>query len=375
MQQYNLILRAIFLFSYASIPLVGLYWTQLKECIRKRWQLFILVFLAIISLFWSHNIYITFSHLYLLICATLYGFLLSRRYRFATVLRLLAIAMAIIILSSYVSIVAGFEWAVMEDLSGAWRGIMPHKNILGSISALAFITFIIVAHRSPSSQRLGWWFLASIAAILMIGSRSATALLAFVTVTVTWMAIKGLALLPRQSRTYGIALGSSFFVPCGAALVLYWPEIAALLGRDVGLTGRLPLWISLLRIGLTEPLLGHGYGVWLDSASMTSIDKVMIIKKYPWASHAHNGLLEIWLDLGFVGLICVLLPILTLLVRSMRIILLQKKDQQYHFAFLFLVFWITNNFSESLLAKCDLYKAFFWVIFSWLYFSEEVHTM
>lgn len=373
LQQRDSIIKVTWLFSYASIPIVGLHLRQLKECIKRRWQLLPFLFLSTLSLLWSYDTHLTLRHLYLLILSTLYGFLLSHRYPFSTVLRLLATAMAIIILSSYVSIVAGFEWAVMKEPSlGAWCGVMTHKNFLGSISALAIITFILVANQSPLSQRLGWWFLASIAIILMIRSRSMTALLSFVATTIAWMVIRGLVLLSHQDRIYAIALSSSFFIPCGAALVLHWPEIAALLGRDVGLTGRLPLWISLLRIGWAESMLGHGYGAfWLDPLRMTSIDKAMLPILYPWATQAHNGFLEIWLDLGFLGLICILPPILIVLVRSVKIFL-QKKDQNYCFVLLFLTFWITNNLSEALLAKSDLFRAFFWVIFSWMYFSKEI---
>jgi exopolysaccharide production protein ExoQ len=73
-------------------------------------------------------------------------------------------------------------------------------------------------------------------------------------------------------------------------------RIAGMVGRDPTLTGRTDLWKYLLRMH-TNPLLGTGYeSFWLGSR----LDFVW--QRFWLFNEAHNGYLEVYLNLGLVGL-------------------------------------------------------------------------
>jgi exopolysaccharide production protein ExoQ len=76
--------------------------------------------------------------------------------------------------------------------------------------------------------------------------------------------------------------------------------IASALGRESTLTGRTELWEMILPLN-PNPLLGAGYeGFWLG-------DRLMTMWTALWwqPNQAHNGYIEVYLNLGFVGLLIV----------------------------------------------------------------------
>lgn len=368
----NSIIRMTWLVSYITIPLIGLHWKELLIVISKDWRLWPFLLWSLLSLLWSQNPFLTLQKFYLLLFATLYGLLLAFRYPFRVTLRLIGSALAIVIASSALSIMIGAEWAVMTDPhAGSWRGVMPYKNILGSIAAISCIVFVFIAQYEAQRSHVIWWILAVSSLMLMIGSRSATAFITFVCTAIAWLVMKGLAHFSRDDRFRAVALSCCFVIPAGILGIIYWPKIAVWLGRESTLTGRAPLWQALLTIGQMQPLLGYGYGTfWSSIGGMKTIDVILLQLRFPWASHAHNGYLEVWLELGVIGFILILFPVLLLMFRSGEMIFSQKRSfEKSDFIFAFLTFFLVNNLTESLVAKADLFQAFFWVVFSWLYFS------
>ena len=64
------------------------------------------------------------------------------------------------------------------------------------------------------------------------------------------------------------------------------------------------------------------------------------------AAHAHNGLLELGLNLGLVGVVCFLISYLRLFFRSLAELFGQADGRVSYFAPLFLIFLAANNISE-----------------------------
>lgn len=373
MQLYDPIIKIVWLVSYITIPLIGLHWKELMIIASRDWKLWPFFLWSSLSLLWSQNPFLTLQKFYLLLFATLYGSLLAVRYPFSVAIRLIGSAMAIVITSSALSIIIGLEWAVMtKPHAGAWRGVMPYKNILGSIAAVACIIFVFLAQYETQKIRVMWLVLAASSLILVIGSRSATAIVAFICTVIAWLVMKGLAHFSQDDRFRVAAISCCFVIPVGILGIIYWPEIAVQLGRESTLTGRLPLWQTLLTIGQAQPLFGYGYGTfWSSIEGLKTIDVILLQLRFPWASHAHNGYLEVWLELGVVGLVLILLLILFLMFRAGAMLFYQGRSfGRYDFIFTFLVFLLTNNITEALLATADLFQAFFWVMFSWLYFFD-----
>jgi len=81
---------------------------------------------------------------------------------------------------------------------------------------------------------------------------------------------------------------SALFLGVGSSLV-------SGLGRKSDLTGRTEMWGYALKL-VNNPLLGSGYeSFWLGPR----LDKMLIVA--PGVNQAHNGYLEIYLNLGWIG--------------------------------------------------------------------------
>lgn len=130
------------------------------------------------------------------------------------------------------------------------------------------------------------------------------------------------------------------------------------LGRDETLTGRTGFWEELLQMSV-NPLLGTGYeGFWMG-------DRIaQLWNKYWWRpNQAHNGYLEIYLNLGIVGL-ALLAALIMFMARSIFNGI--TSSNRYDFQILrlaFLLIMLAINFTEA------NFKGFIWLVF--LFFAIE----
>jgi len=88
--------------------------------------------------------------------------------------------------------------------------------------------------------------------------------------------------------------------------------IIALLGRNPTLTTRVPMWDGLLKMA-ENSLIGVGYeSFWLGGRLQ------LVWSKYGQLHQAHNGYLEIYLNLGLIGLAIVMLSMMSGLLKIRR---------------------------------------------------------
>jgi O-antigen ligase len=90
-----------------------------------------------------------------------------------------------------------------------------------------------------------------------------------------------------------------------AAATLYFslpllPIILHGMGRSATLTGRTGIWASVLMSIAKRPFLGYGFYAFWEGLKGESAS---LIVRSNWVfGYAHNGILEIWLQLGLLGL-------------------------------------------------------------------------
>jgi exopolysaccharide production protein ExoQ len=103
---------------------------------------------------------------------------------------------------------------------------------------------------------------------------------------------------PRARALYVYGLGSAALLLLAA--VVFSPEaVLNTMGRDTSLTGRMPLWQAISGIIAERPFLGHGYSGFWDATSPAVQD---LWQRVGWqAPDAHNGYLDIMIQLGVVG--------------------------------------------------------------------------
>lgn len=270
--------------------------------------------LTFASIFWSADPSLSLRRATIFLAVTLYGSYLVMRFSLDQILRLLA-AMALLSLAINLFFVFALpRYGV--DANGNWLGVFIQKNSLGYVATLSIPTLLVSARTYPP---LRWVFYAGAAGhvALLLGSQSKTMLMATLVTLVSMIVYK--AFRSRKTLRGAVILsmvGSSTFAVAFAtaniALLARW------LDKDITLTGRIPLWENLLPIALQKPFLGHGFGATFNGF-FSPVHEVWIQNRWN-PSHAHNALLQIWLEIGILGVLLYLVIYLRSIRNATRIV-------------------------------------------------------
>jgi O-antigen ligase len=272
----------------------------------------------------------------------LFGVYLAIRYNTRQQLQLLTVAFLLIILSSFIVALGAPHIGIMHGVhEGIWRGVFLHKNGLGSCMVLAGIVAILLTMEVSKYRwifHLGFWLalillclacsksalLSWIILFLSLGvyfarsSRPKMAVIASLSVT---LAVCSFTLQYKYKVMPPILLAqiTTSIASQGFGHYAKWENIvsdfeAVQRGAPIAAHldtggGRLRLWGHLSKKIQDRPWLGYGVGGFWRGMHGPSAD---IWKLEPWRpTHAHNGFIDVWLDLGAIGLSVILLSITT----------------------------------------------------------------
>lgn len=233
-----------------------------------------------------------------------------------------------------------------EELTGAWKGVFPHKNVLGH--AMTVGVFAALYNLStPGSRKLLQIILLAACLALMIMARSATAL----SVALIYIILASVYFVLLNARRY-FAISLVIAVATASAGAFTYlalsDQVDTILGGDLTLTGRTPLWELVLRVIHEKPLLGQGYGaMWLPNDNTA----IAISNAVGWVvPQAHNAFLEITLELGCVGLTIVVLFILLSIWRGI-LCCVYGSQRLGIFALIAFIGVLVSGATESVLAQ------------------------
>lgn len=263
--------------------------------------LYVFVGLSVGSFFWSASPFDTAKQGLVFLAVTLFGSYLVMRFALEETIRLLAF---MFVISAFVNL--GFVLALPAlgvDGGGNWTGVFAQKNALGFISALS-IQGLFIAGMANKNWRVIFWSVGLIHLGLLWFSASKTMLVAGLgplCLMVVYQAFRSRQTL-RGAAMLGMAGASLFtvaFATANIGLLAQW------LDKDVSLTGRVPMWGALIPVAQERPLFGHGYAATFGGF-FSPIHEVWIVARWQPA-HAHNAVLQIWLEIGVVGVVLFLL--------------------------------------------------------------------
>jgi O-antigen ligase len=128
-------------------------------------------------------------------------------------------------------------------------------------------------------------------------------------------------------------------------------------GRDSTLTGRTDVWDLVWDQIQKRYWLGYGYqAFWVDPIGPAT----RIWLELKWNTpEVHNGYLELWLGLGFIGLLAVATSLVTNFALAWKASRGADRLANY-WAVLYLTFFISYNLSESLILEQN---DIFWVLY------------
>lgn len=323
---------------------------------RRIFWILVLNAVALVSALWSDLPGLTFRRAILLFVNTAIAVGFTTRFSFDRQMKLLAYVFVGVLWCSLIAVLFVPAYGVMglgydSSLQGTWRGIWEHKNILGRYCALASLIFIF---RYFTTRKTVWLLNTVLALVLLLGSQSKTALLVLLLVLA---AISTFRIgVKRPKATIAFLAASTGWLIWYISQHLY--ELVDYLGRNMSLTGRIPLWFAGISLGLRRnPWLGYGFN---DFWRGREGDSLLVWRFVRWpAPNIHNGFLDLWLVLGFVGLSVFLICHAITVVRALRWQMKQPSLRTLWYV-TFLTYFTLENFAESVAVN---YSSLMWILY------------
>jgi O-antigen ligase len=196
---------------------------------------------------------------------------------------------------------------------GQIQGIQGNSNLLAMVALLALVVFgIQLADRTVRRGTGITWLV--VAALCLALTRSSTVILAgVVTVVVLAFALWMRRAAPDRRRPVYLSAAGLVVVALGLGIA-FASRIPVLLGKSEDLTGRLTIWSQVIGLARQRPVFGWGWvsywAPWVKPfEGLAKRNGVVYLQ-------AHNAWLDVWMQLGVVGLVIVILLVLTTLGRS-----------------------------------------------------------
>ncbi len=310
--------------------------------------------LAIASTAWSLAPLLTLRRSLPFALGGLFGLWFASRFsphRQQAILRVTFVALAVATLA-----VVAFAPAVGLDHTPGhaadWQGVFTQKNACGRIMVLA-TAVVLFGERITVMGALGsalFFFI-----LVMSGSRGAWIVEALL--LLLCLALHLARRVSGRTRT-ALAVAAPLVVAGGSAAAFrLYPYFAALFGRDLTLSGRTAIWAQVARFIAQRPITGYGYDAFWRGLTGPSLEIGASVHFV--VEHAHNGFLEILLELGAVGLVLFLLSWIRAAIRlwpqwrSGRI-------AEIAFPMAFLVLIILYDLDENTLL---IYNGIFWPLY------------
>lgn len=308
-------------------------------------SLSVFALLAFVSISWSPDPVDALRRSVLFGLTLLFSLYLAEYYDPQEQMLLILFTGVIAVIASYLAVflLPGFGYGY----EGEWKGIFGHKNDLG-MYVIFLVSPVFFLRLKQSLVGIVAAGIVGLAAVLVFMSQSRTAwLLAFVFACY----VCAYKLIARFRRRDAVLLSAAVMSIAGVMMtfaVTQYDSLLRLMGKTADLSGRFQIWKAVAFAISKHPFLGYGYGGFWDQSQGESMN-VMLAVGFP-LNHAHNGYLNLWLQLGLVGLLLFIWSLVAATrngVKSLRL-----GDQNYvAWCLGVILLVIVGNIDESFIMK------------------------
>lgn len=333
-------------------------WQAVGQVLGREPLLPLFLLWAAMSVFWADDIALSGRRVIALLVTSYLGAHLVLRFTQFEVLRLLAGVFALVSFLNLAWIVALPQFSgpalgqTPTDIVGfdaRLTGIYDNANSLGRVMALG--TFTMVAALKLDRRRRPLYLAGLGAAGMALAlSQSKTSLV--VSVLTTILLIVFIVFRARKQLFGAVMISVAGSAVVSVFLVLQnLTFLTRLLGRDVTLSGRVPLWKDLLDVLPQRPVVGYGFNGYWNGWGSPSHE---IWNQNKWSPpHGHNQFIDMWITLGLIGLAIYIALFLRSIIRATRHI----RDVPGVFGIwplVFLSFFLLVSMTESGLVARDI---------------------
>jgi exopolysaccharide production protein ExoQ len=330
------------------------------DCVRATWFLWPGVALTFVSAAWSDLPGTTLLWSAALLGTSAFGVALAVRFSPHAQATLVAVIVTCIAVGSTI---AALLWPAFGIGNHGWHGLYIHKNLLGRVMALGVTALVLVALTGRGARlaqpllRAGLGpslVMLSLCAGVLVATRSVASVLA---ASIAVLAII-LLLWARGSRRYASAILATGVAGTIVVMVflLTTPSGLALLARSDTFSGRTGIWTTVTAAAMETPWIGHGYAAfWPSPAGQQTLSALQM--RFP-IGHAHNGLIDLFAELGLAGLVLVAVPLMLCSIAAVRHAL-APRTRACLWPAAYMVFFLASNAGESALLRHKLYWALY----------------
>ncbi len=275
----------------------------LSHCLRNP-ALTGLGFLALGSCMWSQYPFRSLCYGLLILTNIAFAFFLAERFSPEGCMRLFMAVGWIVAIASILAATLfpgyGLDHRGIQDSAGAWVGIFRHKNWCAIMMAFLLSPALYLPSRGLI-EKAGRAVFLVLSLLLIWQTQSRTGWVVTAAMLAYFLCERTMTSFSRRDRLALLGLGAALMV---FLCMVSWQSsevLFALLGRDATLTGRTGIWQLVVRSAIKHPLLGYGFkafwnGLQGESANVSLADRWIV-------PAAHNGFLDLWLELGAAGLL------------------------------------------------------------------------
>jgi O-antigen ligase len=184
---------------------------------------------------------------------------------------------------------------------GKIQGITGNSALLAFVALLGLIVFGV--QLAAGKIKVVWgifWFALAAAIIVMTWSATITVAIGVLIAMVIAVVILRLSRNARTTAILYVVIGAALVVLATLALV-FRDTLLAAMGKSSDLTGRADIWNVVIGLAQQHPI--HGWG-WVSYwVPWVEPFKGLIVKGGVVQLHAHNAWLDLWLQLGIIGVL------------------------------------------------------------------------
>jgi hypothetical protein len=288
------------------------------------WPLLALLGLMLASSIWSNYQLVTFGVFWIQLVQTAFAIFLAATFNWRQLLQLLSNTIRLILGSSllfelYAAVIVrgpvppvfkfykgnkppapDYYWCRGNLFNGGRiQGILGNSNILAYVAMIGLIVFAAeLVLRSVNRWLAGASVLLAVGAL--VDAWSMTVNLAIVAVAVA--AIVAIAAEGKEKKVRHRYYKTALWAAGGTALVVlaFRAQIFSALGKSPDISGRTKIWKIVLHLIDQRPLQGWGWtSYWVPFVK--PYQNLVVMHGVPYLQ-AHNAFLDVWLQLGIVGL-------------------------------------------------------------------------
>ncbi|WP_166983902.1 O-antigen ligase family protein [Paramicrobacterium fandaimingii] len=196
---------------------------------------------------------------------------------------------------------------------GKIQGILGNSNLLAICALFAVIVVGIQLSIGAVRGRWGWlWMALSIATFAL--TRSSTIIVAALIAAVALLAVVIARRVSARGRTTLYASAAVIVAAIVACVFFFTDQLLAIMGKSEDLTGRTEFWARVIDRASERPWFGWGYSSpWIPG--QLPLDDPLV-RHHVVQLHAHNAWLDVWLQLGVLGVVLFAALVVSLLWRS-----------------------------------------------------------